>query len=207
MTQNIIKTDNYLLVVDDTEIKIENYYLNNTGNVVEKLKHRLPSSGQWCKKIIAHLPLNGSPVLEGVDLLPPIDDVEKLEYDVNRLAFEEWKSRDERTGTPPYIYGIGFHQGYNKAKEKYKYTEEDLRIAMRFGRLGANLLLTELESPFQTLIESLQQPKYPIAFECEMKQRFEADKTKRDNPLNRVYYVPRTITNIQGKIWQGKYIY
>jgi len=72
MKHNIIKTENYLLVVDESEIKAGEWYLNQTSNVIEKLTDRLPSSGQWCKKIISHLPLNNSPILEGVDLLPKL---------------------------------------------------------------------------------------------------------------------------------------
>jgi hypothetical protein len=44
------------------------------------------------------------------------------EDDVNKLAFEEWVKEDYRTGNPPYIYGIGFNEGYKKAKETL-YTE------------------------------------------------------------------------------------
>jgi hypothetical protein len=47
MKHELIQTENYLLIVDDLE------------------------------KTIAHLPLKNSPVLEGVDLLPPIDEIIK----------------------------------------------------------------------------------------------------------------------------------
>jgi hypothetical protein len=50
MTHKIIKTDNYLLVVDNS---VHPYDSSKVGNP------------------LAHLPLNGSPILEGVDLLPP----------------------------------------------------------------------------------------------------------------------------------------
>jgi len=72
MIHDIIKTDNYLIIVDDSEIKgwYYDFYIN-------KVKH---SGGAEyvengiTKKIIAHLPLNTSPVLEGVDLLLPLED-------------------------------------------------------------------------------------------------------------------------------------
>ncbi len=56
MKHNIIATKDYLLVVSESEIGGENdyFYLG--------------------KKIIAHLPLNNSPILDGVDLLPPLED-------------------------------------------------------------------------------------------------------------------------------------
>lgn len=47
MKHELIQKENYLLIVDDLE------------------------------KTIAHLPLKNSPVLEGVDLLPPIDEIIK----------------------------------------------------------------------------------------------------------------------------------
>ena len=74
MKHELIKTNEYLLIVDDSEIKIGDLYLNQTGNVFEKFTYRIPSSGHWCKKIIAHLPLHIATVLEGVDLLPPLED-------------------------------------------------------------------------------------------------------------------------------------
>jgi len=76
MTHKIIKTENYLLVVDDSEMSKDNYHYNPYTKTVHK--------GFWmaelkeCRKIIAHLPLNNSPVLEGVPLLPPLEDDEAI---------------------------------------------------------------------------------------------------------------------------------
>lgn len=53
----------------------------------------------------------------------------------------------------------GYVRGYNEAlednKEK-KYTEEDMRKAMRFGSMRNKLTISELESSFQQLIQSIQ---------------------------------------------------
>ncbi len=73
MTYNIIKTENYLLVVDDSEIKgwYYDFYIN-------KVKHSGGAEyaeNSITKNIIAHLPLNNSPILESVDLLPPLNGV------------------------------------------------------------------------------------------------------------------------------------
>jgi hypothetical protein len=78
MKHKIIKTDNYLLVVDDSEIKVGDwYYLPRTNSVYEckedptelNLERRVGVSN-----VIAHHPLNGAPYLDGVDLLPPLED-------------------------------------------------------------------------------------------------------------------------------------
>jgi hypothetical protein len=80
MTNNIIKTDNYLLIVIDEEIKEGDWhiYSNKDGSLngpygVRKFLHNdyRYLNAYKCKKLISHLPLNGAPVLEFVPLLPP----------------------------------------------------------------------------------------------------------------------------------------
>ena len=113
MTHKLIKTDNYLLVVDDSEIKVHDYYLRYNKLVLRCIKiesvfnqalnkneviissHGIGDpyerSRDCIKKIIAHLPLNGSPILENIDLLPPIED------DVEQLASNLFPYKDTRT--------------------------------------------------------------------------------------------------------------
>ena len=77
MKYEIIRTNNYLLVVDGSEVTPLNWCLDTTTNLVFQYytKREVKTTD---KKIIAHLPLNGSSILEGVDLLPPLEDeVEK----------------------------------------------------------------------------------------------------------------------------------
>jgi hypothetical protein len=73
MEKTIVKTDNYLLVVDDSEIQYDDYYVtwDNNYNPPKYEIYVMVSgvNGENPKKIIAHLPLNDSPVLEGVPLL------------------------------------------------------------------------------------------------------------------------------------------
>ena len=88
MTHNIIKTENYLLVVDDSEIKEGDWIYksnSNTLNIAGKGYHNFTQSDA---KIIAHLPLNNSPVLEGVPLLPPLEDEQSLLQPKMPVAFE-----------------------------------------------------------------------------------------------------------------------
>ena len=93
MKRELIKTDNYLLVVDDSEIK-EGYwiYCSKEEAVTEedriyqvelfdetRRSHVIKGtddmwySRSYGAKIIAHLPLNDSTVLEGVKLLPSLE--------------------------------------------------------------------------------------------------------------------------------------
>ena len=83
MKHEIIKTENYLLVVDDSEIKEGDYRVNIQRGYI-KLVDDNPEyynkRNDVFKKVIAHLPLNNSPILRDVDLLPPLEeetDVEK----------------------------------------------------------------------------------------------------------------------------------
>jgi hypothetical protein len=75
MKHYINQTENYLLIVDDSEIKVSDWFYNNVlkecvkvigvwGDKVDSLNSNLETF-----KVAAHLPLNNSPILEGVDLL------------------------------------------------------------------------------------------------------------------------------------------
>ena len=76
-------TPNYLLVVDDSEIK-EDCIAIHLGPLGEQEIVTANGECKLDKKIIAHLPLNESPILEGVDLLPPLED------EVEELAKTQW---------------------------------------------------------------------------------------------------------------------
>jgi hypothetical protein len=213
MTHSIIKTDNYLLVVDDSEIKEGNYFFFKEGIVtkvyksdsveqkvsIENFEHDRVFNYKKCKKIIAHLPLNNSPALQGVDLLPPLED------EVEKLA-EEFKSSYKKVGVTDYEVS-SFIVGYNKAKEKYKYTEEQLKTAIHkaiiFSEENRKITSGEYAVKFYKFygesIQSLNLPKMPNAFECEIKC-FEEEYRK---PLRQV-----SITTPKGHTqWVGKYIY
>ena len=194
MKHNIIKTENYLLVVDDSKIKGDDIVLVNNEyhtNDIRKFTTALGGKSEWCKKIIAHLPLNNSPVLEGLPLLPPLED------EVERLVKEHWEKGKELNNPS------SFKSGYNKAKEKYKYTEEDLEKAIDMAHEKVMTVIGNAKkySP-KEIIQSLQQPKMPVAFECE--ESVDSDSMYVDY----VIYKPKTTTNPQGQTkWVGKYIY
>lgn len=206
MKHNLIKTDNYLLVVDDSEIKEGNIVYVDCSEIevrdIRKVKEKVKDyynekflfdgGGKihiiYCKKIIAHLPLNGAPVLEDVPLLPSLPK----EDEVEKLAHQEFPESDWTDG-----HRIGFANGYRTNREKYKYTEEHLRDAIRWASYD-----NRKEGDIEKYIEAIQhQTKYPIAFECEMEVGDYGDK----DGLRKFV---KTITNSQGRTeWVGKYVW
>ena len=191
MTHKLIKTDNYLLVVDDSDIKVYDYITDN----YKVWKWNDDSSLLGRKKVICHLPLNNSPILEGVPLLPPLEDeVEKLVEQYGKREF----------GSPEYC----FNKGYNKAKEKYKYTEEDLVWAIQeaygHGRDEADdILYHQVEESIRVITKYLQQPKMPVGFESEMVSDIPSKEVMGEFDSR-----PKTTTNSQGQtVLVGTYKY
>jgi hypothetical protein len=189
MKKEIVYTDKYALIVSDDEIKEGNWIYEfdlNIINIVGEDYHNFTKSD---KKIIGHLPLSDAPILEGVPLLPSLpqeDNVEELAKHHFRKSDYEIQLREEA-----YI------AGYNKAKEKYKYTEEDLRVAISLTRDGV--------SGADEIIQSLQQPSRPSHFECEMVQLSSNESFGLDYGSSNLK--PKTITNSQGQVeLVGKYI-
>jgi len=163
MIHDIIKTNNYLIIVDDSEIKEGDLCIANgvtyNNTIVKYMKSPCPppyvSNLSILKKIIAHLPLNISPVLEGVDLLLPLED------ESERLAELEFPNlyQPMKGLDATLLLREGFIEGYNKAKEKYKWTDEDvIKIVEKSRETGLTA---------EYLLLSLSQPKYPITFEQE----------------------------------------
>ncbi len=220
MTHKIIQTKNYLLVVDDSEIKVGDWYLRYNKSLMRCTELKLSfnealnkeetiikskgcgdpyeRSKDYIKKIIAHLPLNNSPILEGVDLLPPLEDdeVDKLAYKYNPVM----KLDND-------FIRAGFKAGYNKAKEKYNKNLIDWidNISNSIFALQASQIELKMLEQFKNKVQSLQQPKIPFGFEREIK------KTKGRLimiPPCKHCIKPKTITNSQGiNQWVGKYIF
>ena len=193
MKHKLITTENYLLVVDNSEIKekSDDWFYSFETNTIYDAKTFYPTIN--CKRIIAHLPLNNSPVLEGVALLPPIED------EAESLSLKSVNKRGYTTDD----YQDGFEDGYNKAKEKYKYTEEDLKKAINLAYVsgGGGDTYQECEEFVFEQLESLQQPKYPVAFECEILVELPVDWDGKG-------IEPKKTTNSQGLTqWVGRYIY
>jgi len=194
--ENIIKTDNYLLIVSDEEIKEGDFLLSKEGFI-----HNNFGWNYGDKKITAHLPLNNSPILEGVDLLPLMQD-ETIGKPLVDYVF--LKHTQEEC--------IGFIDGYNKAKEKYNLTlDKLLDLYIEESGYGMDMWSKEENATMNIvtkIIQSLQQPKYPIGFECEMEAPYTDGYA--DDRVRRFYGVPepKTTTNSQGQtVLVGTYIY
>ena len=198
MTHKLIKTENYLLVVDDSEIKEDDWYKTPLGtysqfNGTEKLL-------EGTKRVAAHLPLNGSPVLEGVDLLPPYS--RHQEDGIDELAEGVYGQGVN------HEYEEGFVDGYNKAREKYKYTEDDMKKAIDMARLqGPESFLVKYRE--EEIIQSLHQ--YPTEFISDDEISHEGIGTYSTDLMDigvsnlKPIKVPKTITTAQGVQWVGKY--
>jgi len=203
MKHNIIKLDNYLLVVDESEIKIGHWYYlprTNEGYKCQEDPTELELEKRFgVRNIIAHLPLNGSPILEGVDLLPPLEE-DSIGWTLIHYINE--KHNQDRV--------MGFCDGYKKAKEKYKYTEEDLRKAMFLysawitGGTPSLRIAETAEERQEQIIQSLSQPKMPIGFECVTQKLF-----KHNEFMEREFYDSiLTTTTPEGHTqWVGTYIF
>ncbi len=199
MKHNLIKTDNYLLVVDDSEIKEGDWikWDNKVGRAVDTTY--LPST----KKIISHAPLNGAPYLDGVDRLPPIDNGDDVEILVPFPGGNEYRDGKE-IGVWMEGWIEGHEEGYNKAREKYKFTEEDARQLIMYSFLKGvdrGHYSKEIED---RIIQTIQQPKLPVAFDSE-------DEYVHDDTVpypKTLGTHPKTIINSEGRTeWVGKYIY
>jgi len=155
MKHELIKTENYLLIVSDKEITEQTGNDTIFNKNLNKITAGVYDDDDNQFKVLAHLPLNGAPYLDGVDVLPKIEDDDFLNTEIQVVG-------DNKT--------MSVSDFFKKCgKETYKYTEEDLRKAFQAGeaRWGTNGLI-DTEPNEDEFIKSINQPKLPIAFECEM---------------------------------------
>ena len=158
LNKNLFKVgDNYICISDD-KIDLNDWFVFTwcrehtiqkcTEDKVAEIDHR-------CKKIIFSTQFihESIPVLnieDGESIKPP------YQQELDEYGDEIWD--DGKL----YWAQKGFKEGYQKAKETFKYTEEDLFDAMNFGNrqsayiLGHSKIVPEDSEEF---IQSLQQPK------------------------------------------------
>ena len=198
MKKEIVYTDKYALILSDEPARDNKYGFQVFKNLLSQVE---TFDGYDWKEVIAHLPLSDAPILEGVPLLPPLpqgDDVEELAstHCFTYKEFFDTKSEFEHSR-------IAFKHGYNKAKEKYKFTEEDLAIAIDwyYDHRG--------KKSFEDLVEHLsQQQQRPTHFEYETTP-MDLDEIREQGRgfLNANISKHKTITNSQGQVeLVGKYL-
>jgi hypothetical protein len=217
MKHEIIFTGHYALIVSDEKPIEGQYFLFTPYNLVFKTdsteygENAINTHGveyvesftddrqfnvEYCKTVIGHRPLKDAPILEGVPLLPKFskkDDVEKKSRDFVKYV---GGSQEQR---------LAFIDGYLEAKETYKYTEEDLRKAIEMAITSKYEYKLEFYNQNE-IIQSLQQPKRPKCFECEMEQLPPNESFGLD--YGSFNLKPKTITNSQGQTeLVGEYIY
>jgi hypothetical protein len=203
MKKEIVYTDKYALILSDERIEDvrphKGKFHLEQGLIINKFPTYLTDLTE-CKLIIAHLPLSDAPILEGVPLLPPLPQGDDVDTD---MFYHKQVMNPYPTDSQSFTsYEKGFVEGYNKAKEKYKYTEEDLRVAIFTSALSPT---DDLLKRCDEIIERLQQPSRPTHFECEMVRLSSNESFGLDYGSSNLK--PKTITNSQGQVeLVGKYI-
>jgi hypothetical protein len=217
MKHKIIYTDDYALIVSDEKIVIGDYvYCSREEFGFEPLAKQIVNplgsnndSGMF--KVIAHRPLTDAPILEGVALLPPFSCSQQ--YGVEKLAEDKYPISVGGSMWMPSSHDMmqankqeGFIEGYNKAKETYKYTEEDLIKAIELAQTPSDYDTFPL---IDEVMQSLQQPKRPKYFECKEQKDCPFDFTSRCT-MDRCDCKDKLkiTTNLQGQTeLVGSYIY
>ena len=203
MTHKLIKTDNYLLVVDDNKDIEENMWTVKDGKVRE-VSYLGQDNGY---AIIAHLPLNGSPILEGVDLLPPYSRHQEDGIDKKSFEFVRYIGGTE-------AQRLAYQDGYIDAREKYNNKLKE--IIMQFDlEIKKHLLKYSIEHSIHgkmcdgineirsNILQSLHQ--YPTEFECEMVDFTVTKEVDYSITYSEHEPKPKTIITAQGVQWVGKY--
>lgn len=183
----LIYTKDYILAVDET-----------------KQKQAFPDKSF----VILHQPLNGAKVLEGVPLLPKMED-EPIGKPM--LDYVHEKHSQDRC--------MGFIDGYNKRSETHKYTEANIKKAIAYGM---SRMINEKGIPttkeLKEFIDSLNQLKKPIAVEVEIlfldpeyldsSGKYFSSVASKEKLIPYTFPLITTTTNQEGQqVAVGTYIY
>jgi hypothetical protein len=205
MEYKIIQIEKYLIAIEESKITEGDYGLGFAEGIKGygrgyflffhdgSNRAKINTIAENTYKVVAHLPLDDSEILENVPLLPPFEQEDDVEYIANKLTQHLTFPAERREG---------IILGYNKAKEKYL-REIDKQISdfkHDLKECTSNNIKQNCESAIfglTRLQQSLSQPKYPIAFECEL-------ATLETKDLGNDY---SEFTQPLQKRWIGKYIY
>lgn len=181
MKYSIINTGKYLIIVDKNLVNMPkniNVYSVRYRDVI-RFGEVENSYSNECYEILSHLPLNHSPILEGVDLLP-------------FLSF--------------HIHGIASNGNVLKySEEDIRKIVGAVAYDVRENGYGACSVANHYASVWvkgnQKLLQSFSSPKIPIAFEPNFLN--ETDAFMEVNTQDRI----QRLNNEQGiPVWQGHYI-
>ena len=159
-------------------------------------------------KIIAHLPLNNSPVLEGVDLLPPLNepiDFAEMFYGILKATypeFDDWveavEYKKHKATTKVYSEEdiFGFLKFYNSAdtnkpEYRYKHPSMDGSHIQHNNEIDRRILAEYLQS-FNP------RPKYFVA-------EIEGYKVNGMVDEATIFRIKTTTDNQGRAVWCGKY--
>jgi hypothetical protein len=214
MENEIIYTEDYALIVSElTSPGKEGQVFLTKENII----HTVVGWNYGDRLIIGHRPLTDAPILNGVLLMPEFSQ----EEDVEKLAFNElfpvWDSKDTLENLEQSQIKA-FKIGYNKAKETYNLTLSRL-VDLYVEKTGYGMDMWNKEenntmSVIAEIVQSLQQPKRPKYFKCEMEPKYKHIGAVKGiygsgfRTQNLMYGLPKTIINSQGqKELVGSYIY
>lgn len=252
MQTKLIKTEDYLLLVEDIHhpnLNVHNWYVCKDLSAIGKITNItmanyegistegvglsfLHHQANTVYKILAHLPLNNAPILEGVDLLPPFKkevDVEKLACNIYNLSLDEYEYISEELSqnrslieehykdmgreeiAERYFDVISFIAGYNAAQAK-QFSLEDMKKAIDLARLGVEQTILNRNTgkcfynfSTQEIIQSLSTQQLPIDFIPRLYPKYtQYDGFEEDDEIPTMSLM--TTTNSQGqKVVQGEY--
>lgn len=174
-----IQTDQYILLVNRKDgFEYQTWYILTDARGDFRSLERMDSSTDWTHmdspKVIAHLPIGDAPRLDGVPLLPDVEQQEDVEYEkqIWKDGFKEGYDR----------FGI-LHKGHDleppfkrywkdRAASSKKYTEEDMKEAMLYaagiskgrGTFDVGLYEDEITKYLQSLHPT------PVTFEPETEE-------------------------------------
>ena len=184
MKQPIIQTENYLLVVGDSDIKEGDYFYyvfgDNPEIVLCEIATGNPNKRTNCNKIIGHLPLNNAPVLDGVPLLPELEG--SIDVLLDKFLIERGE-HPTRVRNP--IYG----EERELAKKCYQaatkvYSEEDMYktcfTLWHTSEMFRNA--NDLSDWYNKHIKRIKQSSYPNWFIPEIEDVFTINKEKYIHP-------------------------
>lgn len=121
----IIELEDQILLVDEKgKLSDGDWFYNNFDDNQSKIQQK---KGSWATCYNEFKIISSTKPLEGLPLLVIEDDVEKLAEHSSEVQEATYTSQHKTT------YKHGFIDGFNKAKETYKFTEEDLRNAIQHG--------------------------------------------------------------------------